>query len=311
VNNATPTVLGAGSTFPSTTNGTDPVIITFANESRYLGLWWSAGSSTNTLKFYKDSTLLLTMTTADIMAKVGVNPSTNWATWRDDPARVVTSIGPSPSTYRQVFYYGNPRGYASTTPTSASTLTPSEPFVYLHLIAAGNFTFNKVEFSGDGFEFDNLAVSSSAQTADPRLVLVSQLTSSQKAVAFESNGSGVQGTMSNQVGTTSAALTTNAFTRSGFTFDGWATAADGSGTRYADAASYSFAADMTLYAQWIDNSPPASGGGSAPPATVNTLAATGSDTAALVGLAVSSVLVGLALVALAGRYRRAQGTSAL
>lgn len=301
---ATPTVGGLGSAFASTTHSTNPVIISLANESRYLGFWWPSGS-TNTLKFYKDNTELLTMTTADIMAKVGDAPGLSWGTLNNDNAgNVITSIGPSPSSYRKVWYYGNPRGYASTSPTSPSTETASQPFVYLHLIAAGNFTFNKVEFSGNGFEFDNLAVSTSAQSADPRLVLVSQLASSQKAVAFDSNGAGVQGTMSNQVGNSSAALTTNAFTRSGFTFDGWATAADGTGTRFSDGAAYDFAADMTLYAQWIDNSPPASGGGSAPPATVDTLAATGSDTAGLVGLAVSSVLVGLALVAVAGRYRR-------
>ncbi len=42
--------------------------------------------------------------------------------------------------------------------------------------------------------------------------------------------------------------------RSLFTFANWNTAADGSGTSYADAASYPFAADITLYAIW--NGPP-------------------------------------------------------
>src|SRR6185437_8802619 len=46
------------------------------------------------------------------------------------------------------------------------------------------------------------------------------------------------------------ALTTNAFTRTGYTFAGWNTAANGSGTAYADAASYPFTADATMYAQW-------------------------------------------------------------
>jgi uncharacterized repeat protein (TIGR02543 family) len=47
-----------------------------------------------------------------------------------------------------------------------------------------------------------------------------------------------------------AALTANAFTRTGYSFAGWNTAANGSGTAYADAASYSFSASVTLYAQW-------------------------------------------------------------
>ena len=45
-------------------------------------------------------------------------------------------------------------------------------------------------------------------------------------------------------------LTANAFTRTSYTFSGWNTAADGSGTGYADSASYTASADVTLYAQW-------------------------------------------------------------
>ena len=46
------------------------------------------------------------------------------------------------------------------------------------------------------------------------------------------------------------ALTTNSFTRPGFTFAGWNTAANGSGAAYADGASYPFTADATMFAQW-------------------------------------------------------------
>ena len=52
------------------------------------------------------------------------------------------------------------------------------------------------------------------------------------------------------------ALTANSFTRSGYSFSGWNTATDGSGTAYADGADYPFTASATLYAQWH-----ASGGG--------------------------------------------------
>jgi len=45
-------------------------------------------------------------------------------------------------------------------------------------------------------------------------------------------------------------LTLNTFTRTGYSFSGWNTAANGSGTSYADGASYPFTADATLYAQW-------------------------------------------------------------
>ncbi len=43
------------------------------------------------------------------------------------------------------------------------------------------------------------------------------------------------------------------FSKSNSTFLSWNTAADGSGTSYADGATYSFSADLTLYAQWTVN----------------------------------------------------------
>ena len=49
---------------------------------------------------------------------------------------------------------------------------------------------------------------------------------------------------------TDTPLDANAFTRSGYNFTGWNTAADGSGTAYADGATVNLAADVTLYAQW-------------------------------------------------------------
>lgn len=42
----------------------------------------------------------------------------------------------------------------------------------------------------------------------------------------------------------------NPFTRDGYAFDGWNTAADGSGTDFAPGEPFTFEADTTLYAQW-------------------------------------------------------------
>ena len=74
------------------------------------------------------------------------------------------------------------------------------------------------------------------------------LSSGQRVVTFDSNN-GV-GSMTAQVAGSATALTSNAFTRTGFTFAGWNTAADGSGTSYSDSASFPFTANTTLYAQW-------------------------------------------------------------
>ena len=67
-------------------------------------------------------------------------------------------------------------------------------------------------------------------------------------VIFNANGG--TSTMSNQIATASTALTTNTFTRTGYTFAGWNTVVDGSGTAYSNGANYPFTANTTLYAQW-------------------------------------------------------------
>jgi uncharacterized repeat protein (TIGR02543 family) len=67
-------------------------------------------------------------------------------------------------------------------------------------------------------------------------------------VSFNANGGA--GSMSPESSNTGASLSANAFGRSGYTFSGWNTQANGSGTGYADRASYGFGANVTLYAQW-------------------------------------------------------------
>jgi len=68
-------------------------------------------------------------------------------------------------------------------------------------------------------------------------------------VTFDGNGND-GGSMSNQTASSPTALTANGYTQTGCAFTGWNTASDGSGTSYADGATYSFGADITLYAQW-------------------------------------------------------------
>lgn len=86
-------------------------------------------------------------------------------------------------------------------------------------------------------------------------------------VAFDANGG--TGSMASQTSATAASLTVNAFTRADYTFAGWNTAANGSGTSYADGASYPFTADATLYAQWeaVTTPPTEPGTGTQPPST--------------------------------------------
>jgi hypothetical protein len=75
------------------------------------------------------------------------------------------------------------------------------------------------------------------------------------SVTFNANGG--SGAMANETETLGAAvaLTPNAFVFSGYSFNDWNTAPDGTGTSYANGAIYSFAASVTLYAQWTASSP--------------------------------------------------------
>lgn len=77
-------------------------------------------------------------------------------------------------------------------------------------------------------------------------------------VTFDKNGSAeypVEGTMAAQtvLEKTDTALNANAFTRKGYNFTGWNTAADGTGTPYEDKATVNLTENTTLYAQWEDN----------------------------------------------------------
>ncbi|WP_415273536.1 leucine-rich repeat protein [Aquiluna sp. Uisw_065] len=79
--------------------------------------------------------------------------------------------------------------------------------------------------------------------------LYAQWTAITYSVTFNENGG--TGTMSSQVAAVTTALSTNAFSRVGFTFAGWNTVADGTGgVSYSPGAGYSFASNATLYAQW-------------------------------------------------------------
>jgi hypothetical protein len=69
-----------------------------------------------------------------------------------------------------------------------------------------------------------------------------------KTVTFDANQG--TGSMSAQLSATAVNLTANAFTNTGFVFDGWNTDPNGNGVDYADGANFAFTADTTLYAQW-------------------------------------------------------------
>ncbi len=79
-------------------------------------------------------------------------------------------------------------------------------------------------------------------------------TANPTTVTFDNNGGA--GTLAAETTNTPTALSlfsTGNMTKAGFHFTGWNTTANGSGTSYADGATYPFTASATLYAQWVAN----------------------------------------------------------
>jgi uncharacterized repeat protein (TIGR02543 family) len=125
--------------------------------------------------------------------------------------------------------------------SGVSTALTANSFIYAGKI----FSSWNTAANGSGTSYSN----SANITITNDLTLYAQwIDGVTKTVSFNSNSG--SGTMSNQVAGTATALNTNTFTRTGYTFARWSTAADGTGYTYADGANYAFTADQTLYAQW-------------------------------------------------------------
>ncbi len=143
---------------------------------------------------------------------------------------------------------------------------------------------------GSGTQFTN----GEAYTFTANLVLWAQWTvvPVTNTVTFLENDSATDAVNSFQIGSSPEDLTllanlTPAFSNPGHTFEGWNTAANGSGTSYSDGGQFAFAANMTLYAQWVAD-PPVS-----PPSSIVVISIDdnggGGSTATLSGSAGSSV----------------------
>ena len=224
---------------------TEVLTLTFAAPVKYVGFWWSAGSPGNTVKLYtaaSASTPAATFTTTTINSILGAGIPSPY------PGSATVSALDA-STYKKGYYFGRPSDHTSTTPTSF-TGSNRQSHAYLNIFASGSIAFTKIEFTGSGFEFDNVAVSTAAKTPQQNLVFIESVLG--KTATFMANGG--TGTMAAQTDSTSANLTANSYSNPGHSFTGWHTTISGTGgTSYANQASFNFASDITLYAQWTPN----------------------------------------------------------
>lgn len=160
---------------------------------------------------------------------------------------------------------GNSSATAKNASTSGSSATAS-------ISAAYGSTITYTATAGTGYTFKGFSTSNStslpnspsasgktatanAYGASNNSTYYAYFKANQYTVKFNANGG--TGSMSNQSHTysVSQALTANAFTRTGYTFEGWNTNANGTGTSYTDKQSVSNlsstdGATITLYAQW-------------------------------------------------------------
>jgi uncharacterized repeat protein (TIGR02543 family) len=120
-----------------------------------------------------------------------------------------------------------------------------------HTFAGWNTAAN-----GSGTNYNNQQSVSNLRTTTDTFTLFAQWTPITYTVVFNGNGN-TGGSMSNQTHTfgSSQALRNNAFTRTGHTFAGWNTAANGSGTNYSNQQSVlnlasTQGATFTLFARW-------------------------------------------------------------
>ena len=120
------------------------------------------------------------------------------------------------------------------------------------------------------------------------ITLFAKWTAGTFAVTFDANsGTGTQITDMSIVAGTAKALTANTYTRAGYTFNGWNTLANGTGTAYANSASVTLFANTTIYAQWVIVKPGA-------PSVTATTSGNTSATVTVAGASVSGTTSGQA-----------------
>ena len=157
----------------------------------------------------------------------------------------------SPITYT-IAYNGNGS-------TGGSTASASHTYNVAKALTANGFTKLGHSFTGwntaangSGTAYSNgQSVTNLSATQGATVTLYAQWSVNTYPVTFNANGGTGSMTPQNIVFGQTAALSSNAFGRVGHSFANWNTAANGSGTTYANGASYTMNTEgATLYAQW-------------------------------------------------------------
>ena len=309
--NSEPAVGAPYSKFANSIGGS---IFTFNENVKYVGVWWLMGSNGNGLEFLDASNnVVATLNVNEVVTFFGFANSS--AVTNADTGTLNTVDG---GTHLRKHYFRGPGAYSGTVASPVINYQDSaggyanEPWVYLNLFVSGDLAIKKLKFTGGAFEADNLTVSTVEATPRGDMVFVKGV--SGKSVQFLPGASGVTGATALQGSNTAANLRSNGFTRPGHTFTGWNTRLDGQGTPYAAGASYSFASDLTLYAQWevATSPPPTTSPGSSSASSANVpivLASTGASETSLILPAIAVSMIGFGLLFVANRRTAKPATS--
>lgn len=231
-------------------------------------------SSSGTWYVYARSVPTATYTTSD----TGNNATTNYSEWSPTPGFQFTVAAPNLQTPTiqsasqtgpggtltvtvtgggptyQIYWWSStsapantvtPDGTSSTTTIVDTTGPGSTGTQYVYARSAASTTTYGSTYTTAPSEFISSWTTGYAFTV-----------SATRTLSFDANGG--TGAPASQTGTDSGSgavitITTSQPTRSGYTFNGWNTAANGTGTNYASGGSITMATDVTLYARWTQS----------------------------------------------------------
>jgi uncharacterized repeat protein (TIGR02543 family) len=159
-----------------------------------------------------------------------------------------------------LFPQWSPNVYVVTFDANGGTGAPDSAtinYTYGTTGLATSSTYNRGTLAKTGYTFGGWsATASGTAVANPyspsaSLTLYAIWTAGTYAITFDSN-TATSGTLTNLAITagTAKALSANTYAKTGFSFNGWNSAANGSGTAYAAGATVTFYGNTTIYAQW-------------------------------------------------------------
>lgn len=212
-------------------------------------------------------------TTSPIIDESGPNGIGRYAVWIRSAATTTTSGTTAPSTTlsdwsdlkyvyisgtRNLSYNKNTADTVTSLPSNTSGTDPWDGWVTTvssNTPTRTGYTFNGYNTAADGSGTDYAAGASITLTSDVTLYV--KWTANTYSVTYSGNGNTSGTAPDSQTKTHGVSLTlrtnTGSLAKTGFNFGGWNTATDGSGTDYAEGASYTGNAALTLYAKWTSN----------------------------------------------------------